>query len=56
MACPECAYTSGEPCRFPDRAIPSLEAYGIDLFTFCTNHGVRYGCDDGKVTYFGIVL
>jgi len=27
--CEECAYGSNEPCRFPDRAVASLEAYCI---------------------------
>ena len=32
--CERCTKVDDEPCRFPDRAVASLEAYGIDTNTF----------------------
>lgn len=37
--CPECAKLTGEYCRFPGRARPSMEACGIDVFQTARNHG-----------------
>ena len=29
--CKSCAKQTGEPCRFPEKAMPSLEAYGFNV-------------------------
>lgn len=37
---PECAKLEGVPCKFPDRARPSMEACGIDVFQTARNNGL----------------
>ncbi len=54
--CNECAKLSDEPCRFPEIAIPSLEAYGIDVSALAKSSGMKYINGENTVTYFGIVL
>ena len=54
--CPTCAKQSGEPCRAPDLALPSLEAYGIDVSKLASAAGMKYINGQNTVTYFGCVL
>jgi len=37
--CKECAKLQGEPCNFGDRARPSMEASGIDVYQTARNSG-----------------
>jgi len=37
--CEECAKTAGEPCRFRQRARPSMEACGIDVYATARGNG-----------------
>lgn len=52
--CPVCAYP--EPCRSPDRAIPSMEAYGIFVSQLCASSGLDYNYGPRTVTYTSCVL
>jgi predicted metal-binding protein len=55
--CPSCAM--GEGCRNPDRARPSMEACGIDVFTTVRKHGFSIEVvktRDDPQHYFGLVL
>ena len=54
--CSRCAKQTGEPCRFPALAIPSLEAYGINVSTLAKLSGMKYTNGQNTVTYFGMVL
>lgn len=54
--CEKCAILDNEPCRFPDQAIPSLEAAGIDVVRLSRDLGMKYNNGADKVTYFGLVL
>ena len=36
--CKECGLLNGQPCSFPDRARPSMEATGIDVYKTAYNH------------------
>jgi predicted metal-binding protein len=54
--CNKCAKVTGEPCRFPDKAMPSLEAYGINVSKLATAAGMKYINGQDTVTYFGAVL
>ncbi len=54
--CEKCAKQTGEPCRFPDRAMPSLEAYGINVSSLTKAAGMKYVNGQNTVTYFGAVL
>lgn len=54
--CSPCAKAAGEPCRFPDQAISSLEAYGVNVSETAKNAGMKYINGVNTVTYFGLVL
>lgn len=54
--CQTCAKQTGEPCRFPEKAMPSLEAYGVNVSALANSAGMRYINGQNTVTYFGAVL
>ena len=54
--CKVCAKRTNEPCRFPEKAIPSLEAYGINVSRLAASAGMKYINGQNTVTYFGTVL
>ena len=51
-----CAKQTGEPCRFPEKAMPSLEAYGFNVSALAKSAGMKYINGQNTVTYFGAVL
>ena len=53
--CQKCTYPQ-EPCRFPQQAIVSVEACGIDVVQLSRDTGIRYHNGDNTVTYFCIIL
>lgn len=54
--CAECAIKTDEPCRFPDDALPSLEAYGINVTEIGKASGLKYINGKDTVTYFSGVF
>lgn len=54
--CETCAKQTSEPCRFPENAIPSLEAYGINVSELAKSADMKYINGQNTVTYFGAVL
>ena len=54
--CEKCAKPGGEPCRFPSLALPSLEAYGVNVSALARAAGMKYINGQDTVTYFGAVL
>ena len=54
--CAECAKQKDLPCRHPERALPSLEGYGIDVYNTARNTSLRYVNGPNTVTYFGLIL
>ena len=54
--CKVCAKRTNEPCRFPEKAIPSLEAYGINVSRLASAAEMKYINGQNTVTYFGAVL
>ena len=54
--CPVCAKRTDEPCRFPEKALSSLEGYGVDVFNTTKDTPLRYINGQNTVTYFGMVL
>jgi predicted metal-binding protein len=54
--CQRCAARDGLPCLYPDRAMASLEAYGIDVYKSAKNAGLPYSNGPNTVTYFGMIL
>lgn len=39
--CPQCTYPN-TPCRFPDKAFPSMEAYGLFVSQICERANLPY--------------
>ena len=54
--CDRCAKRDGEPCRMPEKALSSLEAYGIDVYQTTKDTELKYINGADTVTYFGLVL
>ncbi len=54
--CKTCAKRTGEPCRFLEKAMPSLEAYGVNVSELAKASGMKYVNGQNTVTYFGAVL
>ena len=54
--CDTCAKADDEPCRHPDEAISSLEAYGMFVSGLAGQCGMNYINGQNTVTYFGGVL
>lgn len=52
--CKECAYP--EPCRFPDKAISSMEANGLFVTRVCKDNDAKYYYGPGTIAYTGCVL
>lgn len=54
--CPRCAKISGQPCRHPEQALSSLEAYGVNVSALAPMAGMKYINGPDTVTFFGAVL
>lgn len=52
--CGECAYPA--PCRFPEKALSSMEGYGLMVSRVCQNAGLPYYHGEKTVTYTALVL
>jgi predicted metal-binding protein len=55
-ACKTCTKREGKPCRFPERAVLSLEACGVDVSQLAKLAGLKYINGANTVTYFGVLL
>ena len=53
--CKECTYPD-EPCRFPDLASASMEAFGLFVSDVCKKNGILYNYGNGKMCYTGCYL
>ena len=53
--CEKCTYPDA-PCRFPDKAVASVEACGISVVELSKNIGIKYNNGANTVTYFCIIL
>ena len=53
--CDACAYP-GAPCRFPDKAITSMEAYGLLVSKVCELSGMPYYYGEQTITYTSCCL
>ena len=53
--CEKCTYPNA-PCRFPDKARSSVEAYGISVVELAQNCNVQYRNGVNTVTYFSLIL
>lgn len=54
--CKTCTKPEGKPCRHPHLAMPSLEAYGVNVSLLAKAAGMKYINGQDTVTYFGAVL
>ena len=53
--CKTCAYPDG-PCRFPEEAMSSMEAYGMLVLQVCKDNGLTYYYGSDKIAYTGCFL
>jgi len=53
--CPTCTYPDA-PCRLPERAIESMEAFGLIVSDTCSANGLGYYYGPETVTYTGCYL
>jgi predicted metal-binding protein len=53
--CETCAYPDA-PCRFPDKALSSMEANGLWVSDVCEKNGVPYNYGQNKMAYTSCVL
>ena len=54
LVCKTCAYP--EPCRFPEKAMSSMEAYGLFVTRVCKDNDVPYYYGPMTITYTACVL
>lgn len=54
--CEKCAKITNEPCRYPDKAMSSLETFGVDVSALAALAGMKYINGQDTVTYFGAVF
>jgi len=52
--CKPCAYPA--PCRFPEKALSSLEAAAINVSALSRAAGIRYNNGENTVTFFSMIL
>ena len=54
--CEVCAKKTDEPCRHPEAAMASLEAYGVNVSKLAKAAGMKYINGQNTVTFFSGVL
>lgn len=52
--CAQCAYP--EPCRFPEKAVSSMEAYGLFVTQVCRDNQMQYYYGPKTIAYTACVL
>lgn len=53
--CVKCTYPD-EPCRFPDKMVSSMEAYGMVVLEVCKANGLQYYYGSDKMAYTSCFL
>ena len=55
--CPKCGMIDGQvPCRFPDKAISSVEGYCMNVADMTNSHGLKYINGEDTVSYVAVFL
>ncbi|HWI54712.1 MAG TPA: DUF2284 domain-containing protein [Desulfobacteria bacterium] len=54
--CAKCSYLEGRKCYFPDKAVWSVEANGIDVLALVKDHGIPYNNGMNTVSYVALIL
>ena len=55
IVCKECTYPD-EPCRFPEKMVSSMEAFGMVITEVCKSNGMQYYYGEGTLTYVACAL
>lgn len=53
--CPRCTYPD-EPCRFPEKIVSSMEAWGMLVLEVCKANGLQYYYGSDKIAYTSCFL
>lgn len=53
--CKECTYPA-KPCRFPEKSMSSMEAYGLLVTQICTDNGMKYYYGPDTLAYTSCFL
>lgn len=53
--CRKCTYPDA-PCRFPEKAIPSMEAYGLFVSKICAQSGMKYNYGKNTMAYTSCII
>ena len=53
--CPKCTYPDS-PCRFPEKMVSSMEAYGMLVLEVCKANGLQYYYGPEKMAYTSCFL
>ena len=53
--CPKCTYPDS-PCRFPERAVASMEAFGMVVLEVCKANGLQYYYGADRMAYTSCFL
>ena len=54
--CEHCAYLEGKPCRFPEKMVSSMEAYGVLVLEVCKTNDLPYYYGTDTMTYTSCFL
>ena len=54
--CETCSYLDKEPCRSPDQALSSVEAYGMNVAVLMKSARMPYSHGKGALGFVGLVL
>jgi predicted metal-binding protein len=54
--CKRCAYLDGQPCRNPDKAVSSIEAYCIDVAVMLKKAEIPYYTGKNSISFVGLIL
>lgn len=54
--CGRCAFLDGEECRFPEEAVASVEAYGIDVMALEKSCGMSYNNGKNTISCVSLIL
>ena len=52
--CSQCAYP--QACRFPEKAVSSMEGYGLFVTQVCRDAGIPYHYGEKTITYTACIL
>ena len=54
--CQKCAYLENLPCIQPEKALSSVEAFGINVNNLLTGAGLKYNNGTATVSFVGLIL